>query len=83
MDLAEEIKQGKDELYNENATNVDELYGKAKTQLDKQLEVQREFAILEQQMRNDRLYKLVLEGEIEEVDEKKIAYQQKSQRARK
>ena len=62
---------------------MDELYGEAKTQLDKQLEVQREFAILEQKMRNDRLYKLVLEGEIEEVEDKKKEYQQKSQRARK
>ena len=39
QETANEIKKGKDELYNENAQAVDTLYVEAKTQLDEQLEV--------------------------------------------
>jgi len=46
--LADEIKMGKDELYTENTTTVETLYVETKATLDKQLEAQRNFAIMEQ-----------------------------------
>ena len=83
QETADEIKKGKDELYNENAQNVDSLYVEAKTALDTQLEVQRNFALAEQELRNTKLLKMRLEEEIEQCDDTKINLQQKSQRARK
>ena len=81
-ELAEEIKQGKDELYNDNAAKIDTLYEESKAAQEIQLNAQKEFAIKEQEVRNNMLVKMKLEEQIEEQDERKMKLQQKSMRAR-
>jgi len=70
---AEELKEGHDELYNQNNAGVNQMYEKANEALQASLDLHQEKALIDQETRNSELLNIGLEEEIDAQIDKKIA----------
>ena len=83
VEIAAEMKEGNDKLYNTNKSDITKNHERLKVGQDEKLALSQRLAVVKQEIRNHQLRNMVLEETIDEQFDKQIEVTQKSAKTRK